>query len=236
MEDLTFRFLDPARYKQIAKLLEEKRVEREAFIEGAITRLREALARAGIAAEVSGRPKHIYSIWNKMRVKGLDFSQLYDLRALRVIVEDVRACYARAGAGARDVGPAHRGFDDYISRPKPNGYRSLHTVVTRRRRPAASRCRSAPARCTSSPSTAWRPTGATKRPAPAAGRSLRPATTTAAVVDARSCWPGIPTSKARRRRGRASRPGPMPLPSRPVRPMPRRASRAGAKASSTSTC
>src|SRR5690606_9596638 len=83
MEDLAFRFLEPDRYKQIARLLEEKRVEREAFIAGAIERVHAALAKAGIPAEVSGRPKHIYSIWNKMRLKGLEFSQLYDLRALR---------------------------------------------------------------------------------------------------------------------------------------------------------
>jgi len=129
MEDLAFRFLDPDRYKQIARLLEEKRVEREAFIADAIRRLGDALARAGIAAEVSGRPKHIYSIWNKMRVKGLDFSQLYDLRALRVIVEDVRACYAALGLVHEMWTPLPEAFDDYISRPKPNGYRSLHTVV-----------------------------------------------------------------------------------------------------------
>lgn len=129
MEDLAFRFLDPASYKQIARLLEEKRVEREAFIKDAVARLREALARAGIAAEVSGRPKHIYSIWNKMRIKGLDFSQLYDLRALRVIVEDVRACYGALALVHETWAPLPEAFDDYISRPKPNGYRSLHTVV-----------------------------------------------------------------------------------------------------------
>ncbi len=129
MEDLAFRFLEPDRYKQIARLLEEKRVEREAFIERAIERLQSALAAAGIRAEVSGRPKHIYSIWNKMRLKGLDFSQLYDVRALRVIVEDVRACYNALGLVHQMWTPVADEFDDYISRPKPNGYRSLHTVV-----------------------------------------------------------------------------------------------------------
>ena len=129
MEDLAFRFLEPARYKEIAKLLEEKRVEREAFIAATIERLRGALKGAGIAAEVSGRPKHIYSIWNKMRVKSLDFSKLFDLRALRVIVEDVRACYAVLGLVHEMWAPIPEAFDDYISRPKPNGYRSLHTVV-----------------------------------------------------------------------------------------------------------
>lgn len=129
MEDLSFRFLDPVRYKEIAKLLEEKRAEREAFIADAIGRMQAALARAGIKGEVSGRPKHIYSIWNKMRLKGLDFSQMYDLRALRVIVDDVRDCYAALALVHELWTPLPEEFDDYISRPKPNGYRSLHTVV-----------------------------------------------------------------------------------------------------------
>lgn len=129
MEDLAFRFLEPDRYKQIARLLEEKRVEREAFIAGAIDRLQTALSKSGIEAEVSGRPKHIYSIWNKMRVKRLDFAQMYDLRALRIIVEDVRACYTALGLVHEMWTPLSNEFDDYISRPKPNGYRSLHTVV-----------------------------------------------------------------------------------------------------------
>ena len=130
LEDLSFRFLEPERYKEIARQLEEKRVEREAFIAGAVQRLSEALKQAGIAAEVYGRPKHIYSIWNKMRIKGLDFSALLDLRALRVIVEDVRACYAALALVHEMWTPMIEAFDDYISRPKPNGYRSLHTVVT----------------------------------------------------------------------------------------------------------
>lgn len=130
MEDLAFRFLEPDKYKQIARLLEEKRVEREAFIAGAIERLQTGLAKAGVEAEVSGRPKHIYSIWNKMRVKRLDFSQMYDLRALRIIVDDVRACYTALGMVHEMWTPISEEFDDYISRPKPNGYRSLHTVVS----------------------------------------------------------------------------------------------------------
>ncbi|MGS1106021.1 RelA/SpoT family protein [Achromobacter anxifer] len=129
MEDLAFRFLEPEKYKQIARLLEEKRVEREAFIAGAIQRLQTGLAKAGVEAEVSGRPKHIYSIWNKMRVKRLDFSQMYDLRALRIIVDDVRGCYTALGMVHEMWTPISEEFDDYISRPKPNGYRSLHTVV-----------------------------------------------------------------------------------------------------------
>ena len=129
MEDLAFRFLDPERYKQIARLLEEKRVEREAFIADAIERVSTALAKTGITADVRGRPKHIYSIWNKMRVKGVDFAHLYDLRALRIIVDDVWACYTALGLVHEMWTPMSEEFDDYISRPKSNGYRSLHTVV-----------------------------------------------------------------------------------------------------------
>jgi GTP pyrophosphokinase len=130
LEDLAFRFLDPDRYKEIARLLEEKRVEREAFIADAVQRMRTALRKAGVEAEVSGRPKHIYSIWNKMRIKQLDFAQMFDLRALRVIVNDVRECYTALALVHELWTPLAEEFDDYISRPKPNGYRSLHTVVT----------------------------------------------------------------------------------------------------------
>jgi len=129
IEDLAFRFLEPERYRHIARLLEEKRGERETFIAAVVARVAEALAQAGIAAEVSGRPKHIYSIWNKMRIKSLDFAQLYDLRAVRVIVPDVRACYTALALVHEFWTPLIDEFDDYISRPKPNGYRSLHTVL-----------------------------------------------------------------------------------------------------------
>ncbi|OZI59644.1 RelA/SpoT family protein [Bordetella genomosp. 11] len=129
LEDLAFRFLDADRYKEIARLLEEKRVEREAFIADAVERVRMALRKSGIDAEVSGRPKHIYSIWNKMRIKKLDFNQMFDLRALRVIVKDVRECYTALAIVHELWTPMLDEFDDYISRPKPNGYRSLHTVV-----------------------------------------------------------------------------------------------------------
>jgi len=129
MEDLAFRFLEPDTYKAIARQLEERRAEREAFIEETVARLRAALADARIPADVSGRPKHIYSIWNKMRIKNLAFNRLYDLRALRVIVEDERACYGALALVHSMWTPVSDEFDDYISRPKPNGYRSLHTVV-----------------------------------------------------------------------------------------------------------
>ncbi|HYD63772.1 MAG TPA: bifunctional (p)ppGpp synthetase/guanosine-3',5'-bis(diphosphate) 3'-pyrophosphohydrolase [Noviherbaspirillum sp.] len=129
LEDLAFRFLEPATYKRIAKMLEEKRLERASFVEAAIARLKSELAAAGVKAEVSGRPKHIYSIWNKMRGKSLDFSELYDVRAFRVIVDDIRACYSVLSLLHNIWTPVPEEFDDYISRPKPNGYQSLHTVV-----------------------------------------------------------------------------------------------------------
>ncbi len=129
LEDLSFRFLEPANYKRIAKMLEEKRIERESFVDSAITRLQDELAQADIKADVSGRPKHIYSIWNKMRGKTLDFSGLYDVRAFRVVVSDIKACYAVLGIVHNIWTPIPAEFDDYISRPKANGYRSLHTVV-----------------------------------------------------------------------------------------------------------
>ncbi len=130
LEDLSFRFLEPEAYKRIASMLEEKRVEREAFVENSIKRLQSEMAAAGIKAEVFGRPKHIFSIWNKLRGKAIDFSDLYDVRAFRVIVEDVKTCYAVLGIVHNIWTPMPAEFDDYISRPKANGYQSLHTVVT----------------------------------------------------------------------------------------------------------
>jgi GTP pyrophosphokinase len=129
LEDLSFRFLEPEAYKRIARMLEEKRIEREGFVEQAIARLRHELAAAGIDAEVFGRPKHLYSIWSKMRGKSLEFSDLYDVRAFRVIVADVKTCYAVLGIVHDIWTPIADEFDDYIARPKANGYQSLHTVV-----------------------------------------------------------------------------------------------------------
>ncbi len=129
MEDLAFRFLQPDIYKDIARQLDDKRQEREALIASMVKQLQQALHKSGVRAKVSGRPKHIYSIWNKMRNKNLAFSQLYDLRAMRVIVEDERDCYAALALAHALWTPVADEFDDYISRPKPNGYRSLHTVV-----------------------------------------------------------------------------------------------------------
>jgi GTP pyrophosphokinase len=130
LEDLSFRFLHPDTYKKIAKQLDEKRTEREQFIADAIDRLRTELAGVGIRdVEVYGRPKHIFSIWNKMRKKGVDFSEVYDVRALRVIVHDVKECYIALGIVHNIWTPISKEFDDYISNPKGNQYRSLHTAV-----------------------------------------------------------------------------------------------------------
>ena len=129
LEDLSFRFIDPEAYRRIAKSLEEKRTEREEFIRKIMARLRQELDAAGIKADVTGRPKHIYSLYNKMRGKSLDFSQMYDLRAFRVIVSDIKTCFTVLDMIHRLWTPILKEFDDYISRPKPNGYQSLHTVV-----------------------------------------------------------------------------------------------------------
>ena len=166
LEDLSIRYLEPERYKSIARLLDERRVDREHYIAERIAQLEQALASAGIKAEVSGRPKHIYSIINKMKRKQLDFDQLYDVRALRVLVggmtrrgeasgagmptsasnrnlslrenlseaEDVEQCYAALSIVHELWLPIQKEFDDYIARPKPNGYRSLHTAVLGPRR------------------------------------------------------------------------------------------------------
>ncbi len=130
LEDLSFRFLHPDIYKKIAGMLDEKRREREQFIADAVAKVREELAAAGVEkAEVYGRPKHIYSIWNKMRKKGVEFSEVFDIRALRIIVGDLKDCYTALGIVHNLWSPISREFDDYISNPKGNYYRSLHTAV-----------------------------------------------------------------------------------------------------------
>jgi GTP pyrophosphokinase len=129
LEDLSFRYLEPALYKQIARMLDEKRLEREQYISNLMTQLQNEIQKAGLTAQVTGRPKHIYSIWNKMRLKRLDFEKLYDIRALRVIVPAVGDCYAVLGIVHDLWEPIPREFDDYISRPKGNLYQSLHTAV-----------------------------------------------------------------------------------------------------------
>ena len=129
LEDLAFRVLEADTYVRIARLLDDNRSGRERFIQSALAQLREVLADNGIAADIAGRPKHIYSIWKKMRKKDAPIGELYDLRALRVLVDDVPNCYAVLGLVHALWVPIPSEFDDYIARPKPNGYRSLHTAV-----------------------------------------------------------------------------------------------------------
>ncbi len=129
LEDWTFRFLQPDTYRRVAKLLGSRRKDREAYITDVIKQLDVALVGGGIAAEIAGRPKHIFSIWKKMQRKKLDFEQLYDVRAVRIMVPDIPTCYAALGVvhGLWSYIPGE--FDDYIANPKGNDYRSLHTAI-----------------------------------------------------------------------------------------------------------
>jgi GTP pyrophosphokinase len=129
LEDLSFRILEPTVYKEVARLVDEKRGDRERYIGEAIATLKRELEDAGIAGEISGRPKHIYSIYKKMRRKSLDFTEVYDARAVRVMVPEVKDCYAVLGIVHHLWTPLPKEFDDYIAKPKANGYRSLHTAV-----------------------------------------------------------------------------------------------------------
>ncbi len=130
LEDLSLRYLEPELYKKVARLLDERRVDRERYITGVIAQLEHALAAVHIRGEVSGRPKHIHSIINKMKRKQLEFGDLYDVRAVRILVEDVEGCYAALSVVHELWPPIHSEFDDYIANPKANGYSSLHTAVT----------------------------------------------------------------------------------------------------------
>jgi GTP diphosphokinase / guanosine-3',5'-bis(diphosphate) 3'-diphosphatase len=132
LEDLSFRYLQPEQYQRIARLVEMRRAQREEFIARAIEALKKEFQRVGIQAEVSGRPKHIYSINQKIERYekiGKNFDEIYDLLALRVIVEDVKECYSAVGVIHSLWHPLADTFDDYIANPKPNGYQSLHTAV-----------------------------------------------------------------------------------------------------------
>lgn len=129
LEDLSFRYLEPELYKKIAKLLDEKRLGREQYITDVREQLRRELHKNGVVAEVSGRPKHIYSIYKKMKRKGVAFSEVYDVRAVRVLVNDLKDCYTALGVVHSLWQPIPGEFDDYIAHPKGNDYRSLHTAV-----------------------------------------------------------------------------------------------------------
>jgi GTP pyrophosphokinase len=129
LEDLAFRHVEPDTYRRIASLLDEKRADRERHVERARRELSTALAGQGIRGEVAGRSKHIYSIWKKLQRKGVPIGELYDLRAVRVLVDDIQACYGALGVVHAQWAPIPSEFDDYIARPKRNDYRSLHTAV-----------------------------------------------------------------------------------------------------------
>lgn len=129
LEDLAFRYLEPDAYKHIARLLHEKRMDREHYVEESRQLLGGELEQAGILAEINGRAKHIYSIWRKMRAKNIGFSQVYDIRALRVLVPTIYDCYSALGIVHGLWRNIPNEFDDYIASPKENGYRSLHTAV-----------------------------------------------------------------------------------------------------------
>ena len=130
LEDLSLRYLEPQLYKEVAKMLDERRVDREQYIVDVVAQLKDELNQAEIKGEVTGRPKHIFSIIKKMKSKHLDFNELYDVRAVRILVDDVRDCYTALGLIHSLWQPIPGEFDDYIARPKSNNYRSLHTAVS----------------------------------------------------------------------------------------------------------
>jgi len=132
LEDLAFRYQEPGQYGRIAQLVAEHRTERERFIQGFMDKLSAALEEAGIPADVKGRPKHIFSIWRKMQRKGVDFHELFDIRAVRVLVDDLPSCYSALGLVHTFWQPIPGEFDDYITMPKGNNYQSLHTAVADR--------------------------------------------------------------------------------------------------------
>jgi GTP pyrophosphokinase len=129
LEDLAFRYLEPGTYQRIADGLDQRHTDRGRYIAQVVARLREELHRAGISAEISGRPKHVYSVWNKMCQKGLDLSKVFDVLGFRILVNDVSGCYAALGVVHGLWEPILDAFDDYIAKPKPNGYQSLHSAV-----------------------------------------------------------------------------------------------------------
>jgi GTP pyrophosphokinase len=129
LEDLSFRYAQPTDYLRVSRLVAERRADREKFIQAFIAKLEHAIGEAGIKGEVKGRPKHMYSIWKKMQRKGLDFHELFDVRAVRVLVDDVPACYSVLGLVHTLWHPVPGEFDDYITMPKGNNYQSLHTAV-----------------------------------------------------------------------------------------------------------
>ncbi|MFT5634577.1 MAG: GTP pyrophosphokinase [Cognaticolwellia sp.] len=129
LEDLSFRYLHPDVYKKIAEQLDEKRLDREQYMTDFVDNISKQLQSSGIKGCVYGRPKHIYSIWKKMQQKSLDFEQLFDVRAVRIIVDELQGCYGALGLVHTSWKHLSKEFDDYVATPKSNGYQSIHTVV-----------------------------------------------------------------------------------------------------------
>ena len=129
LEDQAFRHLEPATYKAIAQAIDQRRVERERSIGLVVNTLEQEMRQMGIKAHIYGRPKHIYSIWRKMKRKDVDFDQIYDAQGVRVVLDELRDCYAALGIVHSLWRPIPGEFDDYIATPKENQYRSLHTAV-----------------------------------------------------------------------------------------------------------
>src|SRR5687767_3445289 len=129
LEDLSFKYIEPERYRQLVEMLADRRKVRESFINKSIGILRKELGKLGIGTDISGRPKHLYSIYKKMERKGAEFNEIYDLHAIRVLVDDVKDCYAALGVVHSIWRPIPGQFDDYIAMPKANMYQSLHTAV-----------------------------------------------------------------------------------------------------------
>lgn len=129
LEDYCFRYLHPEEYKRIARLLHERRIDREQYIDTFVTQIDQRMGREGVRAEVYGRPKHIYSIWRKMQKKSLSFDELFDVRAVRIVAERLQDCYGALGIVHTLFRHLPDEFDDYVANPKPNGYQSIHTVV-----------------------------------------------------------------------------------------------------------
>ena len=162
LEDLSFATLHPKVYDEIVRQVAEAAPSRDEFLTKVIDLVQADLRAAKIKAAVSGRPKHYYSIYQKMVVRGREFADIFDLVALRVLVEHNRDCYAALGVLHVRWNPLPGRFKDYIAMPKFNMYQSLHTTVLGPRATRSS-CRSGPTRCTGGPSTAWPRTGSTRR-------------------------------------------------------------------------
>ncbi len=129
LEDYCFRYRRPTEYEKVEKLIHERRMDREDYINNFIKKLHNTMIKVHIQAEIYGRPKHIYSIWQKMKKKSLEFHELFDIRAVRIIVKNLQDCYNALNIVHTYFHYLPNEFDDYISHPKSNGYQSIHTVV-----------------------------------------------------------------------------------------------------------